>query len=53
VDNNTCVAPKKNGLSLARSDIRYTPRSVESVGMPWILGGIGRQLDGSAWKFVG
>ena len=53
MDNNTCVAPKKNGLSLARSDIQYTPRSVESVGMPWILGGIGRQLDGSAWKFVG
>jgi hypothetical protein len=53
VDNNTCVAPKKNGLSLARSDIQYTPRSVESVGVPWILGGIGRQLDGSAWKFVG
>jgi len=31
-----------NSISLARSGVRYTPRSVVLGGMPWMSGGIGR-----------
>ena len=35
-----------NGLSLARSGVRSTSRTLGSSGIGWMSGGIGRRLDG-------
>jgi len=47
--NNT----KNNDLSLARSGVAYTPRTLERSGIPWLSGGIYRWSNGQAWNLSG
>jgi hypothetical protein len=44
---------RNNGIKVFKFGVASAPRFMARIGMPWILGGIGRWLDGSVWNLSG